>query len=143
LVGLRRGFGGFYFIKPFLNLINTNSKMKKILIIEDDESQAKTLLDYFNLLKYKTTITHSGEDGIKSLSKEKPDLIICDMILPGISGMNVLEIVRSKKGFELIPFIFLTAVKRVLFFKKQHTKMQLTDRKTCYHDQFIYSKNSW
>jgi DNA-binding LytR/AlgR family response regulator len=83
--------------------------MKKILVIEDDRlvrTNIKTLLEEEG---YKVFTTSEGEEGI-SLTKEiQPDIIICDVMMEGINGYEVLKRLSEDPAAAIIPFIFLTA----------------------------------
>lgn len=83
--------------------------MEKILIIEDE----KALRDNLNILLteegYKVFQASNGLEGIKLIHEINPDLIISDIMMPGIDGYQVLEILSSDKYANNIPFIFLTA----------------------------------
>ncbi len=81
--------------------------MSKILIIEDNEDLATGL--ELNLKKegYKVFKTASGEDGLKTAFRENPDLIVLDVMLPGISGLDVCRQLRQKSIHT--PIIMLTA----------------------------------
>lgn len=83
--------------------------MKKILVIEDDRlvrTNIKTLLEEEG---YKVFTTSEGEEGL-SLTKEiQPDIIICDVMMEGISGYEVLKKLSEDPITAIIPFIFLTA----------------------------------
>jgi DNA-binding response OmpR family regulator len=80
-----------------------------LLIIEDDESVAKTIerslrSNYFNI-----TITSNGYEGLKSARKLPPDLIILDIIMPGLDGYKVCKEIRSDPILNDVPIMFLTA----------------------------------
>ncbi len=81
---------------------------KKILIIEDD----KFLRDLITqkLLKEDFDISQAvdGEEGIKKIKEEKPDLVLLDLILPGIDGFEVLTRMKSDQNLPLIPVIILS-----------------------------------
>jgi CheY-like chemotaxis protein/uncharacterized membrane-anchored protein len=83
--------------------------MKKILIIDDAEfilDSTATLLKYEG---YEVFAAPNGQLGIKSAFEQKPDMIICDIAMPGIDGFKVLEEIRRNPETESTPFIFLTA----------------------------------
>ncbi|MBL7142297.1 MAG: response regulator [Candidatus Pacebacteria bacterium] len=81
---------------------------KKILIIEDD----KFLRDLISqkLLKEGFDIAQAvdGEDGIKKIKEENPDLILLDLILPGIDGFEVLTQMKADQNLASIPVIILS-----------------------------------
>ncbi len=83
--------------------------MNKVIFIVDDERAISKLLKYWVKDKwdYDTEVFDSGEDVLKRLDSKKPDLILLDIMLPGISGLEVLKKVRSKDPH--IPVIMLSA----------------------------------
>jgi DNA-binding response OmpR family regulator len=84
---------------------------KKILIIEDEPDVAKLLAARLKGAGYETIITGEGIEGVKFAHKEKPDLIILDLILPAGNGLAVLENLKMSSYCRFIPVIVLTGVK--------------------------------
>ncbi len=82
---------------------------EKILIIEDDKDIVK-MLDY-NLKKdgFRTLSCHDGEEALDLATKEHPDLIILDIMLPGIDGLEVCKILKKETKTAHVPIIMLTA----------------------------------
>ncbi len=80
--------------------------MKRILIIEDDQSIANLQKDYLELSGFSVTIVNNGDDGLAAFKKEKYDLVILDIMLPGIDGFEVLKAIREKED---IPVLLLSA----------------------------------
>jgi len=82
---------------------------KKILIV-DDEEDILELVDY-NLGRegYKTIRAMSGEDALKKSRSERPDLIILDLMLPGIDGLEVMKALKADSVTKKIPTVMLTA----------------------------------
>lgn len=82
---------------------------EKILIVDDEEDILK-LVDY-NLAKegYLTNAVTSGEQALIEARNSPPDLIILDLMLPGVDGLNVCRIIRSDPVTHAIPIIMLTA----------------------------------
>jgi len=79
---------------------------KKILVIEDEKNlldDIKTLLEEEN---YTVFTASDGKRGISKAKEEKPDLIICDVMMPGIDGYEVLRTLSLNKNTKQIPFIF-------------------------------------
>ncbi len=81
----------------------------KLLIVEDEED-IQELLRY-NLTKegYTLTISATGEDGLRKAVAELPDLIILDLMLPGIDGLDVCKQLKSNPQTQAIPVVMLTA----------------------------------
>jgi len=82
---------------------------EKILIVED-EADIQEMIRY-NLEKegFKTITVAKGEDAIRVVEKESPDLIILDLMLPGIDGLEVCRILRGRYDIVQTPIIMLTA----------------------------------
>jgi two-component system alkaline phosphatase synthesis response regulator PhoP len=82
--------------------------MKKIFIVEDDAGVSDLL--EFNLKKqgYQTAVAADGFQALGRLEEEKPDLILLDIMLPGLDGYEVCRIIRSRSGFKLVPIIMVT-----------------------------------
>ncbi len=82
---------------------------EKILIVEDEKDIVK-MLDY-NLKKegFRTFSVRDGEDAIDSANKEQPDIIILDLMLPGIDGLEVCKSLKNSNKTASIPIIMLTA----------------------------------
>ena len=83
--------------------------MKKILVIEDDTIMRENTAEILELAQYHVTTAPNGRIG-SSLAKEiKPDLIICDIMMPELDGYGVLHVLSKDPKTASIPFIFLTA----------------------------------
>ena len=84
--------------------------MEKVILAIDDEEHILELLSY-NLEQngYRVFTACSGEEGLKILEKEKIDLMLLDIMLPGMDGMDVLKAVRNSKENSHLPVIMLTA----------------------------------
>jgi len=82
----------------------------KILIIEDDKD-IRDLIS-FNLSKngYKTILSRDGEKGIEKAKNEKPDLVLLDLMLPGIHGLDVCKILKTDSSLNKLSIIMLTAL---------------------------------
>lgn len=87
--------------------------MKEKVLIVDDEKDIIKMLDY-NLKKegYRTIPVYDGEDALNRAVREIPDLIILDIMLPGIDGLEVCKILRRESKTAHIPIIMLTAKAR-------------------------------
>lgn len=83
--------------------------MKKVLIIEDNEDVRENTADMVELAGYKVATAPNGNLGLRMLKDFVPDLILCDIMMPGKDGYDVLESVLSNPETAHIPFIFLTA----------------------------------
>ncbi len=80
-----------------------------VMVVEDDEALA-TLLDY-NLVKegYQVSQISDGEEALHAIAEEKPDLLLLDWMLPGVSGIEICRQVRAMTAVKDTPIIMLTA----------------------------------
>jgi DNA-binding response OmpR family regulator len=77
----------------------------KVFIIEDDKAIANLIKINLHLEGFETAVFSDAESGLKMMEKERPDLILLDIMLPGISGFELQSRIKERK----IPVIFLTA----------------------------------
>lgn len=82
--------------------------MSKILIIEDEVAIADLEKDYLELGDFEVTIEHTGDEGLKKALEEEFDLVILDLMLPGMDGFEVCKQIREKKD---IPILMVSAKK--------------------------------
>ncbi len=82
---------------------------KKILVIEDSVFYAKHLSDILINAEYEPIIASDGLTGIRLVKEEKPDLVLLDVIMPGIDGFEVCKMLREDEGNNLMPIIILTS----------------------------------
>jgi two-component system alkaline phosphatase synthesis response regulator PhoP len=82
---------------------------EKILVVEDEEDILELLT--FNLQKegYQVTGKGTGEDGLRAAGKEQPDLVILDLMLPGVDGLDVCRRLKNDHKTAHIPIVMLTA----------------------------------
>ena len=83
--------------------------MKKILVIEDEPEMRRNLTTILRLEKFQPLPAANGRLGIELAKKEKPDLILCDVMMPELDGYGVIASLRADPETVTIPFIFLTA----------------------------------
>lgn len=83
--------------------------MKKILLIEDNTDVRENTAEILELSKYAVVTAANGKEGVRLAHSEKPDLIICDIMMPELDGYGVLHMLSKDTATAGIPFIFLTA----------------------------------
>lgn len=83
--------------------------MKKVLVIEDEAEMRRNLLTILKLEKFQGVGAENGRVGLEKARAEKFDLILCDVMMPGLDGYGVLEGLRRDSETMTTPFIFLTA----------------------------------
>lgn len=81
---------------------------KKILIIEDDKFLRELIVQKLSKEDFGVSEAIDGEEGIKKIKEEKPDLILLDLILPGIDGFEVLSRMKEDPALTSIPVIILS-----------------------------------
>ncbi len=79
--------------------------MKKILIIEDDQIVANIYRNRFTVDHYQVEIAHDGETGLELLSQQQPDLVLLDLMLPKMSGVDVLKKIRAQPDLKQLPVV--------------------------------------
>jgi len=81
----------------------------KILIVDDEPNIVIPLQFLMEQNGYSALVAQSGEEALEMISKERPDLILLDIMLPGVDGFEVCEIVRLNPEWRNTRVIFLTA----------------------------------
>ncbi|WP_407429454.1 response regulator [Arcticibacter sp.] len=82
--------------------------MRKILLIEDDDELSENLSEILQLSGYQVIRASNGKEGVEKALKERPDLILCDVVMPNLDGYSVLHILSRHPETFSTPFIFLT-----------------------------------
>ena len=90
-------------------MINTDNQ-PKILIVDDDPTSGIILKGYLQPDNYYIHYVDNGEKGLALARKIKPDLIILDIMMPGISGFEVCDILKNDKNIKDIPVLFISAL---------------------------------
>ena len=83
--------------------------MKSVLVIDDNADIRENTAEILDLAGYKTFTAENGKRGVDLAMKEKPDVIVCDIMMPELDGYGVLHLLRKNEETQNIPFIFLTA----------------------------------
>ncbi|NER36536.1 MAG: response regulator [Oscillatoria sp. SIO1A7] len=83
--------------------------MKTILVIEDEKPVLTNIVEILESGGFQAIGAENGADGIQLAKERKPDLILCDIMMPLMDGHGVLSELRSETATATIPFIFLTA----------------------------------
>ena len=82
---------------------------EQILIVEDDLAMSTGIRDVLDMAGYKVQLAENGLEALQVLTRFRPDLIISDIMMPEMDGFELLEQVRRRPNWAVIPFIFLTA----------------------------------
>jgi CRP-like cAMP-binding protein/CheY-like chemotaxis protein len=92
--------------------------MKKILIIEDMPDVRENIAELLEMSGYATITAEDGAVGVDKALEEKPDLILCDVMMPRLDGFTVLNILSKRPETSDVPFVFLTAKAEIDDFRK-------------------------
>lgn len=82
--------------------------MAKILLIEDDKFLRELMSRKLMNMNYDVVVGVDGEEGLQKIKEEKPDLVLLDLILPGMNGFEVLEKAKNDPETVTIPVIILS-----------------------------------
>lgn len=83
--------------------------MKTILLIEDNEDIRENTAEILELSNYKVLTAPDGKEGVEKAIQNKPDIIICDIMMPVLDGYGVIHMLHKNPDTQHIPIIFLTA----------------------------------
>lgn len=83
--------------------------MARILIVDDNRMVLQALSDHLEAIGYETEVASNGADALEIIDAEKPDVIIMDIIMPGLSGIEVTRKIRQSPETTSIPVIAFTS----------------------------------
>jgi CheY-like chemotaxis protein len=85
--------------------------MYSIVIVEDDPSYCSMMELILKMEGFDVRIAPDGHSGLVLVSEKRPDLILCDIMMPGMDGHSVLEAMKGDNTLDDIPFIFVTGLR--------------------------------
>ena len=85
-------------------------KNRLILYIDDNEVDRRLIQKILTKKDYRVILSSNGESGLEIIQKEKPDLVLLDVVLPGMSGLEVCKQLKRNPKTERIPVIFITGL---------------------------------
>jgi two-component system, OmpR family, response regulator MprA len=100
---------------------------KKILIVDDEPHMIELVKAILSGEGYDVTTASDGKEGLKILEKLKPDLVILDMMMPGMSGREVCEKIRANPKTKGLKVAFLTVARFSEVGKQELDKMNVSD----------------
>ena len=89
-------------------MAETKHSPKNVLIVEDERSLAEALRDKFIRLGYHTSVAYDGKDGLDVALATHPDILLVDLIMPKMTGMEMLTVLRKDPWGETVPAVILT-----------------------------------
>lgn len=84
-------------------------RKQRILVVDDDKEGVRLMRAYLEQAGYEVLVAYEGETAVHTLRREKPDLVLLDLMLPGKDGWEITRIIRSDNNLSAIPIIMLTA----------------------------------
>ena len=93
-------------VQSVLKTDETGTGKPRVLVVDDEENVCELITIYFEKAGYEVVCCGNGEEGIERLQSQKPDLVILDLMLPGMDGLDVCREIRKSSN---IPLIMLTA----------------------------------
>jgi two-component system alkaline phosphatase synthesis response regulator PhoP len=82
---------------------------QRILVVDDDKEVVRLMRAYLEQAGYEVLVAYDGETAVHNLRREKPDLLLLDLMLPDRDGWDITRLVRSDPALAYIPIIMLTA----------------------------------
>jgi two-component system, sensor histidine kinase and response regulator len=84
--------------------------MARIVYIDDEEALREVTAEILATAGHETVLASSGREGIEAVRRERPDLVLCDVNMPGLGGYEVLQAIRADPRLSATPFLFLTSL---------------------------------
>ena len=82
----------------------------RILVVDDMPANRKLLADLLGIAGYAVTLANSGEEALASIESDKPDLVLLDVVMPGLNGYEVCQRIRADSASGVLPVIMVTAL---------------------------------
>jgi len=95
--------------------------MKKIALVDDDVDFCEATKILLESQGYEVTLAYDGKEGLEKIRREKPDLVILDVMMPEMNGYDVCVVMKADPELNMIPVILLTGVDKA-FFQTAYTK---------------------
>jgi DNA-binding response OmpR family regulator len=84
------------------------SDQSKILLVEDDPMVVKMYQRKLTMEGFSLTLAFNGEEGLEALKKDKPDIVLLDVMMPKMNGIEMLKIVKADANLKDVPVVILT-----------------------------------
>ena len=86
------------------------SPAAKILVVDDTPANVKLLSDLLTVKGYQVVTAASGEEALARVAADRPDLVLCDVVMPGMSGYDVCQRIRADAKTGILPVVMVTAL---------------------------------
>jgi DNA-binding response OmpR family regulator len=84
--------------------------VKKILVVDDEARLTSNIKTFMEMHGYAVIVANNGQEGVQKAMTDKPDLMIIDIIMPGMDGTSTAEAIRDNAASSTIPIIFLSGL---------------------------------
>src|SRR6476646_2813868 len=91
-------------------MISPTLAQRRILIVEDSPTQAEAVRTLLDDAGYDVTVARSGSAALRTLRDQRVDLVVSDVVMPGMSGFDLCRAVRADATLADVPFILLTSL---------------------------------
>jgi len=95
---------------PAMDTANPAASGARILVVDDQEDNVRLLADLLSCHDYRVETASGGQEALDSVDRSAPDLILLDVAMPGLSGLQVLRRLRADTRFALLPIVLVTAL---------------------------------
>ena len=92
---------------------------KKVLVVDDDPDVVTFNVTIVEEVGYTPLVAKNGEEGLKIVKEERPDLVVLDVLMPRQSGVRLYRELKTDKSLEQIPVIMLSAIAEKTFLRSQ------------------------
>ena len=89
--------------------VHDRKPMTRVLVVDDDPKAVELLAAYLHGPRYSVSRAHGGKEGIAMAQRERPDLIVLDLMMPEVSGFDVVEVLKDSPETATIPIVVVTA----------------------------------
>jgi len=98
---------------PMMLSSDIGEKKQKILIVDDNPTNVELLCAHLKPYNYNLQLAYDGDEALKKIDQDPPDLVLLDLMMPRLSGYEVCQSIKKNKKTQLIPVIVITALKEV------------------------------
>lgn len=89
--------------------LNCYTKMSKVVIIDDEVAIRETIAEILESVGFEVALAGSGAEGLELIARSKPEAVLCDVMMPGMTGIDVLKQMRLHPEVGATPFLFISA----------------------------------
>ncbi len=88
--------------------VKSSPKNKKVLLVEDDPMIVRMYQRKLKLVGFNLTTAFNGEEGLKALKNDRPDIVLLDIMMPKMNGLEMLKVMKADHIYKNLPVVMLT-----------------------------------